>query len=47
MSRPDLSKMKGFDAKLFTAYASQVGHGGALGIGYEAHGPDWVELGID
>ena len=22
-------------------------HGGALGIGYEAHGPDWVELGID
>ncbi len=47
MSRPDLSKMKGFDPKLFTAYASQVGHGGALGILYHDHGPDWVELALD
>jgi uncharacterized protein (TIGR00369 family) len=36
-----------FDPKLFTAYASRVGHGGALGIGYGDHGPDWVELTLD
>jgi len=47
VNRPDLSKMKGFDPKLFTAYASQVGHGGALGILYSDHGPDWVELALD
>jgi uncharacterized protein (TIGR00369 family) len=38
--------MDGFDPKLFTAYASRVGHGGALGIAYEGHGPDWVELAL-
>jgi uncharacterized protein (TIGR00369 family) len=38
---------KGFDPKLFTSYASRVGHGGALGIYYIGHGADWVELGID
>jgi uncharacterized protein (TIGR00369 family) len=43
----DLSQMKGFDPKLFTSYASQVGHGGALGISYQDHGRDWVELGLD
>ncbi|TFI59315.1 PaaI family thioesterase [Sphingomonas parva] len=42
--RPDLSA--GFDPKLFTQYASQVGHGGALGILYVDHGEDWVELGL-
>lgn len=42
----DLSQMKGFDPQLFTAFASQVGHGGALGIEYVDHGPDWVELGL-
>jgi uncharacterized protein (TIGR00369 family) len=47
MTRVDLSQMKGFDPKLFTAFASQVGHGGALGILYVGHGPDWVELGLD
>ena len=47
MSRADLSGMKGFDPKLFTQFASQVGHGGALGILYVGHGPDWVELGLD
>ena len=46
MSRADLKEMKGFDPKLFTEYASQVGHGGALGIHYHDHGPDWVELGL-
>ena len=39
--------MKSFDPKLFTQYASQVGHGGALGILYVDHGSDWVELGLD
>ena len=34
----------GFDPKLFTGLVSQIGHGGALGIGYQGHGPDWVEL---
>jgi uncharacterized protein (TIGR00369 family) len=43
----DLGAMKGFDPKLFADYASQVGHGGALGIGYHNHGADWVELGLD
>ncbi|HEX5183195.1 MAG TPA: PaaI family thioesterase [Allosphingosinicella sp.] len=36
-----------FDPELFTDYASRVGHGGALGILYVGHGPDWVELGLD
>lgn len=26
------------------SYASRLGHGGALGIAYRAHGPAWVEL---
>lgn len=43
----EIARMKGFDPKLFTSYASQVGHGGALGISYHDHGPDWVELGLD
>jgi uncharacterized protein (TIGR00369 family) len=47
MTRPDLRAMQGFDPKLFTQYASQVGHGGALGIHYVGHGPDWVDLALD
>jgi uncharacterized protein (TIGR00369 family) len=47
VTRADLSQMKGFDPKLFTQFASQVGHGGALGILYLDHGADWVELGLD
>jgi uncharacterized protein (TIGR00369 family) len=39
--------MKGFDPKLFTHFANQVGHSGALGIHYVGHGADWVELGLD
>jgi uncharacterized protein (TIGR00369 family) len=46
MSRPG-TDAKGFDPELFTSYASRVGHGGALGISYVGHGPDWVELGLD
>jgi uncharacterized protein (TIGR00369 family) len=44
VSRADLAGMKGFDPKIFMDYASQLGHGGALGIAYQRHGTDWVEL---
>jgi uncharacterized protein (TIGR00369 family) len=37
----------GFDPELFTEMVRKVGHGGALGIHYVAHGEDWVELGLD
>jgi uncharacterized protein (TIGR00369 family) len=37
----------GFDPELFTRFARKVGHGGALGLVYVDHGPDWVELGLD
>jgi uncharacterized protein (TIGR00369 family) len=47
VNRPDLSKMRGFDPEMFTQYASQVGHGGALGILYVGHGDDWVELALE
>src|SRR5687768_6220592 len=33
-----------FDPERFMSYVSRVGHGGALGIAYHAHGPDWAEL---
>jgi len=44
VTHADLSEMKGFDPKTFMGYVSQVGHGGALGIAYHGHGPEWVEL---
>jgi uncharacterized protein (TIGR00369 family) len=47
MSLPDPRSTERFDPELFTHYASRVGHGGALGILYVGHGPDWVELGLD
>ena len=43
----ELASMPSFDPKLFTDYASRVGHGGALGIHYVGHGEDWVELGLE
>ncbi|WP_425352365.1 PaaI family thioesterase [Allosphingosinicella vermicomposti] len=42
-----LRDMQGFDPKLFADLAGKVGHGGALGIDYRAHGPDWAELSLD
>jgi uncharacterized protein (TIGR00369 family) len=36
-----------FDPAAFTDMVSTLGHGGALGIHYVAHGEDWVELGLD
>jgi uncharacterized protein (TIGR00369 family) len=34
----------GFDPRTVMDVASRLGHGGALGIAYHDHGPDWVEL---
>jgi uncharacterized protein (TIGR00369 family) len=45
VSAPDFTQ-SGFDPKLFTSFAAQVGHGGALAIAYRDHGPDWVELAL-
>lgn len=39
-----LSKMKGFDPKLFMGLARSLGHGAAIGIDYHEHGLDWIEL---
>lgn len=47
MNLAEMSGANGFDPKLLTAYARQVGHGGALGVDYVGHGPDWVELALD
>jgi uncharacterized protein (TIGR00369 family) len=44
---PDPGALQGFDPELFAAYASKVGHGGALGLCYHDHGADWVELALD
>ena len=46
MSRPDFGAETGFDPKRFMSYVSRVGHGGALGICYRAHGEDWAELAL-
>jgi uncharacterized protein (TIGR00369 family) len=35
-----------FDPKLFMSFVRKVGHGGALGIDYHAHGADWAELSL-
>ncbi len=35
-----------FDPERFMSYVRQVGHGGAIGIAYHAHGDDWVELSL-
>jgi uncharacterized protein (TIGR00369 family) len=36
----------GFDPRRFMSYVRRVGHGGALGIDYVAHGTDWAELSL-
>jgi len=35
-----------FDPERFMSYVRHLGHGGALGIAYQGHGEDWVELSI-
>ena len=44
MNHPDPSK--GFDPEAFMSFASRLGHGGALGIVYQAHADEWVELAL-
>jgi len=36
----------GFDPEKFVTIVGKHGHGGAIGIGYHAHGPDWAELAL-
>jgi len=36
----------GFDPKGFFKLARKVGHGRALGLSYQDHGDDWVELAL-
>jgi uncharacterized protein (TIGR00369 family) len=45
MSGADMAPA-GFDPRRFMSYVRRVGHGGALGIDYVAHGPDWAELSL-
>ena len=35
-----------FDPARASKFTTRHGHGGWLGIGYHAHGPDWVELAL-
>lgn len=35
-----------FDPERFMSYVRDIGHGGAIGIAYHAHGADWVELSL-
>jgi uncharacterized protein (TIGR00369 family) len=35
-----------FDPERFMNYVRRIGHGGALGIAYHAHGEDWAELSL-
>ena len=43
-SRPGTGEA--FDPERFLNYVRRVGHGGALGISYHAHGEDWAELSL-
>ncbi|MDB5679559.1 PaaI family thioesterase [Sphingomonas bacterium] len=39
-----MNHLRGFDPERF--FTARIGHGGALGIRYEAHGEDWAELAL-
>ena len=41
-----MTEAPAFDPQRFMEHVRRVGHGGALGIFYRAHGEDWVELGL-
>ncbi len=41
---PPIEGQSGFDIERFMNYARVIGHGGAIGIDYHAHGEDWAEL---
>ena len=44
MSPSDPRGEERFDPARFMSYVRRIGHGGALGIDYRAHGEDWAEL---
>lgn len=49
-SLPGLREMSGgsnFDPRLAIQFMGKAGHGGFLGMDYEGHGADWVEVGLD
>jgi len=46
MSEDPRRPAAGFDPERFMSYVRQIGHGGAIGIAYHAHGEDWVELSL-
>ncbi|WP_068075592.1 PaaI family thioesterase [Novosphingobium lentum] len=46
-ARSPWAQDSGFDPVKAAAILSSYGHGGFLGMRYEAHGPDWIELGLD
>jgi uncharacterized protein (TIGR00369 family) len=35
-----------FDPERFMSFVRHIGHGGAIGIAYRAHGEDWAELSL-
>jgi uncharacterized protein (TIGR00369 family) len=35
-----------FDPERFMSYVRRLGHSGAIGVAYHAHGDDWVELSL-
>ena len=45
-SDPRTDGTAAFDPERFMNYVRAVGHGGALGIAYHAHGADWAELSL-
>ena len=44
MTAADPREAATFDPERFMSYVRRLGHGGALGIAYSAHGEDWTEL---
>jgi uncharacterized protein (TIGR00369 family) len=46
MSADPRSPEERFDPERFMTYVRKIGHGGAIGIAYQAHGEDWVELAL-
>jgi len=46
MSGSDPRRSAPFDPERFMAYVRNVGHGGAIGIAYRAHGEDWADLSL-
>ncbi len=46
MTDSDPRTDQSFDPERFMSYVRRIGHGGALGIAYHAHGENWAELSL-